>query len=191
MIRTSTHRAAQHLLLCASVCVSLALNATAALAAAPDAFQLTSPGLADGATLDSRHAADTQNCGGKNISPALEWHNVPAGTKSFAVTIYDPDGAKGLGVVHWLLYGIPPSTISLNEGAIPAGSILGTNVTGHTDYHGPCPPVGDIAHHYLVQVYALDLTPDALPAGLTRDAVQGALKGHVLAAASIVLRYGR
>jgi len=191
MIRTSTHRAAQYLLLCASVCVSLVLTATAALAAAPDAFQLTSPGLADNATLDSRHAADTQNCGGKNISPALEWRNAPAGTKSFAVTIFDADAAKGLGVVHWVLYGIPPSTTSLGEGAMPPGSILGTNVTGHTDYHGPCPPVGEIAHHYVVQVYALDVAPNALPAGLTRDALLAASKGHVLAATSIVLRYGR
>jgi Raf kinase inhibitor-like YbhB/YbcL family protein len=191
MIRNKTTRTTRHLLLCGSVSVAMTLSAASAIAAAADAFQLSSPGFADGATLDSSHAADTQNCGGKNVSPALQWRNAPAGTKSFAITIFDPDGAKGLGVVHWLLYGIPASTTALAEGAVPAGSVAGTNVTGHMDYHGPCPPVGEIAHHYVVQAYALDLAPDALPAGLTRDALLAAMKGHVLAATSTVLRYGR
>jgi Raf kinase inhibitor-like YbhB/YbcL family protein len=191
MNQNKTTGTARRLLLCGSLFAALAFNAAGAIAAAADAFQLSSPGFADGATLDSSHAADTQNCGGKNVSPALQWRNAPAGTKSFAITMFDPDGAKGLGVVHWLLYGIPASTTALEEGAVPAGSVAGTNVTGHMDYHGPCPPVGEIAHHYLVQAYALDLAPDALPAGLARDALQAAMKGHVLAATSTVLRYGR
>jgi Raf kinase inhibitor-like YbhB/YbcL family protein len=93
--------------------------------------------------------------------------------------------------VHWVLYGIPPATNALSEGAPPSAGIGGTNRTGKTGYYGPCPPVGDIPHHYVVQAYALDLAPDALPAALTRDALLAALKDHVLAATSIVLRYGR
>ena len=176
----------------AGVFAVLALHAVAAPAPAADAFTLSSPGLADGATLDSRHASSANQCGGANVSPALQWQHIPAGTRSFAITIYDPDGAKGLGVVHWVQYGIPASVNSLDEGhPAPEGSVGGTNRTGHSGYYGPCPPVGEIAHHYVVQAYALDLAPDALPAGLTRDGLQAALKDHVLAATSIVLRYGR
>ncbi len=115
-------------MLCSStLCAAITLPATAAWA---DAFELSSPGLMDGATLDSNHAADAQNCGGKNVSPALQRRNAPAGTKSFAVGIFDPDGAKGLGVVHWLMYGMPASTTSLAEGTPPAVSVGGTNRTG-------------------------------------------------------------
>jgi Raf kinase inhibitor-like YbhB/YbcL family protein len=172
--------------------VGMMLAFTVAVANATDAFTLTSPGLADGATLESTHAASANNCGGGNVSPALQWRNSPTGTKSYAVTIFDPDGAKGLGIVHWVLYGIAPSVTSLGAGAaLPPGSVGGTNRTGGTGYYGPCPPVGEVPHHYVVQVYALDLAPGALPAGLTRDALLAAMKDHVIAATSTVLRYGR
>ncbi|QQC66541.1 YbhB/YbcL family Raf kinase inhibitor-like protein [Paraburkholderia ginsengisoli] len=176
-------------LLCASACAVFAL--ASAHTYAVEAFAVASPGLADGGALDASHAASANNCGGGNVSPALQWRNVPAGTKSFAVTIFDPDGAKGLGIVHWVQYGIAPSTMGLAAGAVPPGSIAGTNRTGGTGYYGPCPPVGDVPHHYVAQVYALDLPPDALPAGLTRDAFLAAIKDHVIAATSTVLRYGR
>ncbi|MCC8393652.1 YbhB/YbcL family Raf kinase inhibitor-like protein [Paraburkholderia sp. MMS20-SJTR3] len=177
-------------LLSVGTCALLAY--ASAQAYAQQAFSLTSPGLADGGTLDSSHAASANNCGGRNISPALQWHNAPAGTKSFAVTISDPDGAKGLGVVHWVVYGIAPSATGLAAGeAAPAGSAAGLNVTGGPGYHGPCPPVGEVPHHYVVQVFALDLAPGALPAGLKKDALFEAIQGHVLAATSTVLRYGR
>jgi Raf kinase inhibitor-like YbhB/YbcL family protein len=177
-------------LLGAGACAVFALANAQAYAA--EAFVVSSPGLADGGALDSSHAASANNCGGGNVSPALQWRNTPAGTKSFAVTIFDPDGAKGLGIVHWVMYGIAPSTTGLAAGgAMPAGSVGGTNRTGGTGYYGPCPPVGDVPHHYVAQVYALDLPPDALPAGLTRDALLAAMKDHVLAATSTVLRYGR
>ncbi|MGF6958788.1 YbhB/YbcL family Raf kinase inhibitor-like protein [Paraburkholderia youngii] len=180
---------ARHLL--SAVACALLAYASAHAYAAPS-FAVSSPGLADGGTLNASHAASANNCGGGNVSPALQWHNAPAGTKSFAVTIFDPDGAKGLGVVHWIVYGIAPGTTALAEGeAAPAGSVAGTNRTGGPGYYGPCPAVGDVPHHYVAQVYALDLPPDALPAGLTRDAFLAAIKDHVLAATSTVLRYGR
>lgn len=176
----------------ASALIALSMTSGVASATSPDAFELSSPGLADNATLDSSHAASANDCGGGNISPALQWRHVPAGTKSYAITIFDPDGAKGLGIVHWVMYGIAPTTTALDAGAQPpAGSIAGTNRTGATGYYGPCPPIGEIPHHYVVQAYALDLAPDALPPALTRDALLSAMKSHVLAATSIVLRYGR
>lgn len=173
----------------ATLC-SFGLAGERAYAAEP--FTVASPGLADGAMLDSRHAASANQCGGGDVSPALQWRNAPAGTKSFAVTIFDPDGAKGLGVVHWVLYGIAPSITSFAESrAAPQGALAGTNQTGGPGYHGPCPPIGDAPHHYVAQVYALDLPPDALAPGLSREQLLAALKGHVLAASSIVLRYAR
>lgn len=175
-----------------SIGVGAALAFATVTAYAAGAFAVSSPGLADGGTLEASHAASANNCGGGNVSPALQWRNVPAGTKSFAVTIFDPDGAKGLGIVHWVLYGIAPTTTELAAGgATPPGSVGGTNRTGGPGYYGPCPPVGEVPHHYVAQVYALDLPPDALPAGLTRDALHAAIKDHVIAATSTVLRYGR
>jgi hypothetical protein len=176
-------------MLIASLC-TLSLYGAAAYAA--DAFELSSPGVPDGGTLASIHAGNRNSCGGQNVSPALQWRHAPVGTRSFAITIVDPDGAKGLGVVHWIMYGIPPSTTSLAAGGEPpSGAYLGPNVSGQAAYLGPCPPVGEIPHHYLVQIYALDLAPDALAAGLTRDALHAAIKNHVLANTSTVVRFGR
>lgn len=173
----------------ASLCVLL-LHGAAVYAA--DAFEIASPGMPDGGTLALTHAGSQNHCGGDDVSPPLQWRNAPPATRSFAITMFDPDGAKGLGVAHWVLYGIPASATSLAAGgALPAGVRVGPNVSGQAAYRGPCPPAGDIAHHYVVQIYALDLAPDALPAGLTRDALHAAIKDHILANSSTVLRFGR
>ena len=180
---------AKRLLRVAAIGAGCFLSVTAI---ADERFTLSSPSLTDDATLDSRHAASAQDCGGKNVSIPLAWSNAPSETKSFAVTIFDPDGARGLGIVHWVLYGIPAATTALEEGgAPPAGSIGGINRTGKDGYYGPCPPHGDAAHHYVVQAYALDLAADALPSALNRDALIAAMKGHVLASSSMVVRYAR
>ncbi|WP_233833585.1 YbhB/YbcL family Raf kinase inhibitor-like protein [Paraburkholderia sp. ZP32-5] len=187
-IRSNLHLARR--LVSVGICAVFAY--ASAQAYAGEAFAVASPGTADGGTLDASHAASANNCGGGNVSPALQWQNAPAGTKSFAVTIFDPDGGKGLGIVHWIVYGIAPSTMGLAAGeAVPHGGVSGTNRTGGPGYYGPCPPVGEVPHHYIAQVYALDLPADALPAGLKRDAFLAAIKDHVLAATSTVLRYGR
>ena len=155
---------------------------------------MTSPAFQDGGDLTRRNASDAESCGGGNISPPLTWSHAPQGTRSFAVVVYDPDGGKGLGSVHWVAYGIAPSIAALPEGAgtiSPAPFIGGANNRGTRTYSGPCPPVGDRPHHYVFSVYALDLAPDALKAGLTRDAFLAAIRGHSLAAASVVARYAR
>lgn len=157
-------------------------------------FALTIPGSADGATFPVERAASVSGCGGANVSPPLTWTRAPANASSFAVVMTDPDGARGLGVVHWMRYGIPAALSSLPAGvgtAADAPGVGGTNSPGNTAYHGPCPPPGELAHHYLIQIYALDLPPDALPAGLTRAQWLERVKGHVLAATSLVQRYGR
>jgi Raf kinase inhibitor-like YbhB/YbcL family protein len=180
--------------LAGTVCLAASLSAQAA-----QPFTLSAKGLHDNSTLARAHAASAKDatgrmCGGDNVSPELGFSNVPSGTKSLAVTIYDPDGGQGLGIVHWVLYGIPAATRSLPRGIGaqgPAGSTPGTNRTGGPGYYGPCPPVGDKPHHYIFQAYALDLEPGALKPGLTRDALIEAMRGHVLGSASIMLRYAR
>jgi hypothetical protein len=173
-----------------ALCLSLSMGATRAIAA--EAFEVTLPGTPDGGTIEASHAASANNCGGGNQPPAVQWRNAPAGTRSFAVTLFGPDGAKGLGVIHWVLYAIPASMNAMAQGApAPAGSVSGINRTGQPGYYGPCPPIGDVPHHYVLQVYALDLAQDALPPGLNHDAFLAAISNHVLAASSTVLRYGR
>jgi len=157
-------------------------------------FVLSIPGAHDGSTFPRRRAPKDKACGaGQDLSPPLAWRGVPAGTQSFAITMYDPDGKTGLGVIHWIHYGLPADLTHLPEGAGQSASIPGvggTNSPGNQQYHGPCPPAGEVAHHYVIEIYALDLPPDALKAGMTRDAFLSAVTGHVLANTSIVQRYG-
>jgi Raf kinase inhibitor-like YbhB/YbcL family protein len=139
-------------------------------------------------------ASDASGCGGQNVSPALSWTPGPEGTLSYAIVMHDPDGQKGQGVDHWVHYGIKAGIHHIPAG-VGAKSALegvgGANSKNTTSYVGPCPPVGDSAHHYLIQLYALDLAPDALPAGLTRAQLLEKIKGHVLKNSSVVRRYQR
>ncbi len=179
--------------LMSSFLAALACGSSVA-AAQTMSFSVISPGSADGALLTRRNAASIRDCGGEDVSPPIAWSQAPAGTLSQAIVTYDPDGGKGLGSVHWVAYDIAPSTQTLAEGAGSTASRIfvgGTNSRGTLAYAGPCPPVGDQPHHYVFSVYALDLKPGMLPPGLTRDAFFQAIKGHVLAEASIVLRYAR
>jgi Raf kinase inhibitor-like YbhB/YbcL family protein len=142
-----------------------------------------------GHLVTKRGATAPTDCGGQNVSPALSWTNVPAGTKSFGLVIYDPDGAKGGGAVHWVAYGITGDRRSLPEsfGNKATGYVGGTSAAGNHDYMGPCPTPGH-TNHYIFSLYALDLAPDAMQPGLTRDQFLDAVKGHVLDNGSIVGR---
>ncbi|MGA3306870.1 MAG: YbhB/YbcL family Raf kinase inhibitor-like protein, partial [Stellaceae bacterium] len=120
--------------------------------------------------------------------------NAPAATKSFAIVMIDPDGANGLGSVNWVAYDIPASKTSLKKGEANAPGpniVYGDAQNGMPNglYLGPCPPYGQLPHHYVITVIATDLAPDALQPGLTRDALVVALKGHALASSSHVARY--
>ena len=158
------------------------------------ALTLTSPTIG---TDDGKLAADNAGpgpCGGKDLSPALAWSGAPAGTASFAITIFDQDGQKGQGVSHWVVYGIAPTVTSIPTGFGSAPSpafVGGNNSHGAPLYTGACPPVGDAPHHYLITLYALDLAPAALAPGLAREAFFPAIKGHVLGATSFVGVYAR
>jgi len=178
-----------------------ACAATPVVAPAPSTaakpFELTSPSFVDGAALTIRNAGnakDNPNCVGDNISPALNWKNVPPGTRSFALTVYDHEGRSGLGVVHWVAYGIPASVTGFGENEVSAPSarfVGGKGTSGSAVYAGPCPPAGSGAHHYIFTLIATDLEPGALPAGLSRAELLDRLAGHARGATSLVGLFGR
>src|SRR5581483_5310610 len=124
----------------------------------------------------------------------LAWRNAPAGTRSFAVVTFDFDGREGLGVVHWVAYGIPAhvTTLAKGAGAKPgAGFTGGSNVRNSPLYAGPCPPPGEPFHHYMFTVHALDLAPESLNPGLSRDQLMAAMSGHIVGVSTIVGRFRR
>jgi Raf kinase inhibitor-like YbhB/YbcL family protein len=178
-------------------CVLLAACATHEPAVPPTAFRMTSPGMPDNAVLARKHAGSfpkNPNCLGDNVSPALEWVNAPAKTRSFVLLVDDQAGRAGLGVSHAVIYGIPAGVTSLSEGELSAPAragrfVGGKNVIGQ-QYLGPCPPRGNALQHYVFTLVATDVDPAALPPGLTKDEVLKALQGgRALGAASLVFRY--
>ena len=128
-------------------------------------------------------------CGGKNVSPALRWTNAPASTRSFVLTVFDPD-APGGGFWHWIAYDIPATTTALpaNAGAHPSitSGTYAKNDFGDARYDGPCPPSG--THHYVFTLYALDVPRVSIGGG---SDVAPAMEGHVVAKAAITGRFGR
>ncbi|MDZ7653595.1 MAG: YbhB/YbcL family Raf kinase inhibitor-like protein [Burkholderiaceae bacterium] len=179
---------------------ALALAGCASMSAAPVGdpgfgFALWSPGRADNAQLETRYAGknpNNPNCVGENLSPALAWARAPAATRSFVILMDDQAGRAGLGVNHWVAYGIAPAANGLPEAAAvaaPAGFSAGKNSVG-MPYLGPCPPRGNAPQHYVFTLIATSLEVSALPPGLDKAAVLEALKGgKALGAASLVLRF--
>lgn len=133
---------------------------------------LTSEAFANGQSIPAKYS-----CVGKNISPALTWNDPPAGTKSFALIVDDPDAPMGTWV-HWVLFNIPASTRSLPENADASAMSAGKNSSGNMRYDGPCPPSG--THRYFFKLYALDSTPGLSP-GATKEQVLIAIGDHILA----------
>ncbi|MDN4627228.1 YbhB/YbcL family Raf kinase inhibitor-like protein [Erwinia sp. DT-104] len=172
-----------------------ALLLTAASASAAPVFTLSSPDFNDNALMAKKFAGAAKgnaSCTGENISPALSWNNPPEGTKSFALVVTDPVGAKGLGVDHLVAYNIPFQRTSFAQGELTSGKGYtgGKNSPGTLRYHGPCPPVGSGEHHYNFTLIATDLPANGLEQGLTREALFGRLKGHTLGAAGLIGRFG-
>src|ERR1700727_1118251 len=128
------------------------------------ALSLTSPDIEPGAKIsDEQVASSMMGCPGKNISPALSWSGAPEGTKSFALSVYDPDAPTGSGFWHWVVFNIPPDVTSLPKGAgdpkgpaAPKGAVESRTDFGVPGYGGPCPPKGDAPHHYHFTIFAVD-----------------------------------
>jgi hypothetical protein len=175
--------------------IALSLVATVAHAAA---FTLSSPTIKPNSTLSDAQVFNDFGCKGQNISPALRWKDAPAGTRSFAVTVYDPDAPTGSGWWHWVVYNIPATATGLPEGAgavdgkgLPAGSVQGRTDFGSTGFGGACPPPGDKPHRYIFTVHALKTEKLDLPADASAAMVGFMIHSNRLAQAQFTARYGR
>jgi Raf kinase inhibitor-like YbhB/YbcL family protein len=144
-------------------------------------FELASSAFGSGAEIPSKYT-----CEGSDVAPALSWSGAPAGTKSFALVMDDPDAPRGTWV-HWVVVDLPPSATSLPEGGqLPQGARSGTNSWNRTGYGGPCPPSG--RHRYFFELYALDTLLRQL-AKPTKEQLEGAMNGHILAQAQLMGTY--
>ncbi len=139
-------------------------------------MKLTSPAFADGERIPDRFT-----CQGRDLSPALAWTAAPAGTRSLALILDDPDAPRGT-FTHWVAWGIAPDATGIAEGE--RAPVEGLTDFGRPGYGGPCPPRGHGIHHYGFRLYALD-TPSSLPGGAPREALEAAMEGHVLAVAAL------
>jgi hypothetical protein len=158
-------------------------------------FKVTSNSFKDGDYLGMAYVGSADHgfgCAGENKSPHLKWSGAPAGTKSFAVTCYDPDAPTGSGFWHWLVVNIPANVTELALGAgskggtLPAGSLQTRTDYGFAGYGGPCPPEGDHPHRYLFTVFAVGV--DSLPVKADTPAAQIGFNLHfnTLAKAAIM-----
>ena len=132
-------------------------------------------------------------CDGSNVSPALAWTAPPAGTESIALVMEDPD-APARTWIHWVVYDLAATERGLPEdvaptATLPSGAKQGRNDFGRLGYGGPCPPPGP-AHRYWFRLFALDTKLDLKP-GAARAQLERAMRGHVLAQADMMARYGR
>lgn len=144
------------------------------------AMTLHSPDFRSGSVIPMELRA--AECGGSNRAPVLRWSGAPAGTRSFALTLRDPDAPVPGGFYHWVLYDIPAGSRQAGIPVAPAAH-TGLATTGKTAYYGPCPPRGP-AHRYIFTLYALDLAtlPGAVPTG---PELEARVRGHVLARATL------
>ncbi len=135
-------------------------------------------------------------CFGDNISPQLAWQNAPEGTKSFAVTVYDPDAPTGSGWWHWVVFNIPVSVSELKTnagnietGLAPEGCTQSITSFGQSGYGGACPPKGDKPHAYIFTVYALGIDKIELEANAPPAMVGYYLNANVIEKASVISYY--
>jgi Raf kinase inhibitor-like YbhB/YbcL family protein len=174
-------------------------------------FRLTSPDLESG-FFDRQFTLNGFGCTGSNVSPALKWSNVPAGTKSLALQVLDKDALTDSGFWHWTVYNIPATATGLVQGAgnpsgrLPAPAFGGANdfldtgaTGGNGNYGGPCPPVSDKPHRYVFTLYALAVDDVEAVSGIPKTATPAlhsfilnrGLGNQLLGKASFTARYGR
>ncbi|HIF9440925.1 TPA: YbhB/YbcL family Raf kinase inhibitor-like protein [Photobacterium damselae] len=157
------------------------------------AMTLKSADVTNDKTLSSAQVFNQWGCTGSNESPQLTWSDVPAGTKSFAVTMYDPDAPTGSGWWHWVAINIPADVHSLKEGAgnvdgknLPAGASMVTNDFGFKGFGGACPPPKAKPHNYTITVYALNTAKIDLPANASPALAGYNILGHVIGKAELI-----
>jgi Raf kinase inhibitor-like YbhB/YbcL family protein len=160
-------------------------------------FTLVSPDIGKDNPMSLDQVFNGFGCTGKNLSPALFWSGAPAGTKSFAILVHDPDAPTGSGFWHWIVYNIPADVTSIPAEAgdvkkkgMPAGVVQGRTDYGTYGYGGPCPPPGK-PHHYHFRIFALKVPKLDVPADATAALIGFNVNANKLAEADLVGLYGR
>jgi hypothetical protein len=155
-------------------------------------IRVSSPAFAEGGAIPKQYTQD-----GANLSVPLRWSGVPESARELALVVEDPDAPMPDPVVHWILMGIGPTTMSLPENlpqgptlVDPAGARYGRNYNGEQRYTGPKPPIGHGVHHYHFQVFALDKNLSVGPAPQKNDLLK-AMRGHVIAQGELIGTYER
>src|SRR5438477_404164 len=167
----------------------------------PMALTLHSDSFEDGDYLGADHILSAEfgfGCGGGNVSPSLSWHGAPDGTRSFAVTCFDPDAPTGSGFWHWLVVNIRPNVTELALDAgnpkaakLPQGALQTRTDFGAPGYGGPCPPPGDHPHRYLFTVFAVSTEALQVTADTSAAVIGFQLHFNTLAKAMIMGLYKR
>ena len=177
---------------------ALVLGSLVATTASAAGFTLSSADIAPNATLTQNQVFNGFGCSGKNISPALAWSGAPAGTQSYALTVYDPDAPTGSGWWHWVVINIPATATSITKGAgtadgkaMPAGSQQVRTDFGALGFGGACPPAGDKPHHYIFTLYALKVPKLEVAADSTAALAGFMIHGNMLDKTSFTAYYGR
>ncbi len=161
-------------------------------------FELTSSEIKPGATLTNAQVFKGFGCDGDNISPQLSWSAGPEGTKSYALTVYDPDAPTGSGWWHWVVYNIPGDVTSLDAGVgtadgeqLPEGAEQGRTDFGSKGFGGACPPPGDEPHRYIFTVHALKTEKINVPSDATAALIGFMINANRLDQTSFTAYYGR
>ncbi|POT57864.1 YbhB/YbcL family Raf kinase inhibitor-like protein [Citrobacter amalonaticus] len=164
------------------------------VSAAP-VFSLNSTDIPQDLRLTQKQVFNGFGCSGENLSPQLNWQNPPTGTKSFAITLFDPDAPTGSGWWHWTVVNIPAQHHALAAGMdnakLPAGAVQGRNDFGYAGFGGACPPAGDKAHRYTFTVWALNTASLPIDSTASGALVGFMLNSHVIAKAELTTTYGR
>jgi len=183
---TTTHR--QSILW--TMCSALSLAAGLLHATEPVMFTIGSSAFTSDGAIPAKYT-----CEGTDISPPLQWTQVPAGTASLVLIVDDPDApdpaAPKMTWVHWVLYNLPPAAAGLGEhtttGNLPQGTAQGLNSWHRTGYGGPCPPIG--RHRYFHKLYALDTVLDDFATAPNKADIEAAMSGHVIGEAVLIGTY--
>ncbi len=178
--------------------LAVAMMAIISSTATAAPFSISSTDMRDGKPLALTHWFSGFGCSGGNISPQIAWKNAPADTRSFAVTVYDPDAPTGSGWWHWTVVNIARQVTRLAAGAgdkdnakLPAGAVQGRNDFGYAGFGGPCPPAGDKPHRYRFTVWALDTATLPIDTGSGGALVGFMLHSHAIASAQLTAIAGR
>jgi Raf kinase inhibitor-like YbhB/YbcL family protein len=161
------------------------------------AFRLLSSEWHEGGSVAPENVFNGPGCGGANISPELHWSDAPSGTKSFAITIFDPDAPSGGEWWHWVIFNIPGTVSELpadagnkNSKRLPPAGSQCRNDYGEPGYGGPCPPPGS-THRYLARAYALNVGklpfgPETPPGKVAKQ-----IEAHAIGVAMLTVKFGR